>query len=118
MRSGGAPAPSLDMAEVSQRSATGSRSSEGSILTRRDEPLDFLVSAIIRAMDVFMRGVIASLTDAKAIARSVLQNVDMHVISVRLIGSRPEHRCEPATCSNTDCIDRGPQMLVPLGRDC
>jgi hypothetical protein len=34
--------------------------------------------------------VIASLTDAKAVARSVLQNVDMHVISVRLIGTRPE----------------------------
>ena len=56
VRSGGEPAPSLDMAEVSQRSATGSRSSEGSILTRRDAPPDFLVSAIIRAMDVFMRG--------------------------------------------------------------
>ena len=42
----------------------------------------------------------------------------MHVISVRLIGPRPENRCEPATCSNADCIDRGPQMLVPLGRDC
>jgi len=56
VRSGGEPAPSLDMAEVSQRSATGSRSSEGSILTRRDAPPDFLVSDIIRAMDVFMRG--------------------------------------------------------------
>ncbi len=61
--------------------------------------------------------VIASKTDAKAIARAVLQNVDMHVISVRLIGTRPEHRCEPATCSNADCIDRGPHMLVPLGRE-
>ena len=56
VRSGGEPAPSLDMAEVSQRSATGSRSSEGSILTRRDAPRDFLLSAIIRAMDAFMRG--------------------------------------------------------------
>ena len=56
VRSGGEPAPSLDMAEVSQRSATGSRSSERSILTRRDAPPDFLVSAIIRAMDVFMCG--------------------------------------------------------------
>ena len=55
-RSGGEPAPSLDMAEVSQRSATGSRSSEGSILTRRDAPPDFLASAIIRAMDACARG--------------------------------------------------------------
>ncbi len=118
VRSGGEPAPSLDMAEVSQRSATGSRSSEGSILTRRDAPPDFLVSAITRAMVSSCVAVIASLTDAKAIARSVLQNVDMHVISVRLIGTRPEHRCEPATCSNADCIDRGLHMLVPIRRDC
>ena len=43
------------MAGVSRRSATGSRSSEGSILTRRDAPPNFLASAIIRAMDAFMR---------------------------------------------------------------
>jgi hypothetical protein len=46
VRSGEEPAPSLDMAEVSQRSATGSRSGDGSILTRRDAPPDFLASAI------------------------------------------------------------------------
>jgi hypothetical protein len=56
VRSGGEPAPSLDMAGVSRRSATGSRSGDGSILTRRDASPDFLASAIIRAMDAFMRG--------------------------------------------------------------
>ena len=56
VRSGEEPAPSLDMAGVSRRSATGSRSGDGSILTRRDAPPDFLASAIIRAMDAFMRG--------------------------------------------------------------
>ena len=48
--------PSLDMAGVSLRSATGSHSGDGSILTRRDAPPNFLASAIIRAMDAFMRG--------------------------------------------------------------
>jgi hypothetical protein len=34
----------------------GARSSEGSILTRRDAPPDFLAFAIIHAMDAFVRG--------------------------------------------------------------
>ncbi len=55
-RSGGEPTPSLDLAGLSRRSTTGSRSSEGSILTRRDASPDFTASAIIRAMDAFARG--------------------------------------------------------------
>jgi hypothetical protein len=95
------PRPSLDMAEVSRRSATDSRSSEGSILTRLglrpslmsliylDAPPDFLASTIIRAMDAFVRRCNCLTDRTKAIARSVLQNVDMHVISVCLIGPGP-----------------------------
>ena len=54
--SGREPTLSRDVAGLSRRSATGSRSSEGSILTRRDASPDFIASAIIRAMDALARG--------------------------------------------------------------
>ena len=59
----------------------------------------------------------ASLTDAVAVARPVLQDVDVHVIGMRRIGPRPEHRREPSACGDADGIDRGTQMLIPIGLD-
>jgi len=90
VRSGGEPAPSLDMAEVSQRSATGSRSSEGSILTRRDAPPDFLASAIIRAMDAFMRGC-NCLTDRCESDRSIR-------------AAKCRHACDQCALATSPCL--------------
>ena len=41
----------------------------------------------------------------------------MHVIAMRRIGPRPEHRREPPACGDADGIDRGTQMLIPIGLD-
>ena len=62
-----------------------------------------------------MSGRGGSLTDAVAVARPVLEDVDVHVIGMRRIGPRPEHRGEPPACGDTDGIDRGTQMLIPIG---
>jgi hypothetical protein len=47
----------------------------------------------------------------------VLQDVDVHVIAMRRIRPRPEHRREPPACGDADGIDRGTQMLIPIGLD-
>jgi len=71
--SGGEPTPSWDVAGLSRRSATGSRSSEGSILTRRDASPDYISSAIIRAMDAFARGGNQSRINPQSFYRSHLK---------------------------------------------
>jgi hypothetical protein len=63
------------------------------------------------------RAAIASLTDAVVAIRPVLQDVDVHVIGMRRVGPRPEHRREPPACGDADGIDRGTQMLIPIGLD-
>jgi hypothetical protein len=47
----------------------------------------------------------------------VLQDVDVHMIGMRRIGPWPEYRREPPACGDADGIDRGTQMLIPIGLD-
>jgi hypothetical protein len=58
-----------------------------------------------------------SLTDAVAIARPVLQDVEVQMLGMRRIGPRPEYRGEPTACGDADGIDGGAQMLIPIGLD-
>jgi hypothetical protein len=63
------------------------------------------------------RGRGGSLTEAVAVARPVLQNINVHVLCMRRIGPWAEYRGEPPACGDTDGIDRGTQMLIPIGLD-
>lgn len=58
-----------------------------------------------------------SLTDAIAVARPVLQDINVHVLGMRHIGTRSEYRGEPPACGDADGIDRGKQMLISIGLD-
>ena len=58
-----------------------------------------------------------SLTDAIAVARPVLQDINVHVLGMRHIGPRSEYRGEPPACGDADGIDRGTQMLISIGLD-
>ena len=64
-----------------------------------------------------MSGRGGSLTNAVAVARPVLQDVDVHVLGMRRIGPWPEYRGEPSARGDADGIDRGTQMLIPIGPD-
>jgi hypothetical protein len=64
-----------------------------------------------------MSGRGGSLTNAVAVARSVLQDVDVQMLGMRSIGPWAEYRGEPPACGNADGIDRGTQMLIPIGLD-
>ena len=61
------------------------------------------------------RGV--SLTNAVAVARAMLQNIDVHVLGMHSIGPWAEYRGEPPACGDVDGIDRGTQMGIPIGPD-
>jgi hypothetical protein len=61
-----------------------------------------------------MSGRGGSLTNSVAVARTVLQDVDVHVLGVRSIGPWAEYRGEPPACGNADGVDRGTQMLIPI----
>jgi hypothetical protein len=47
----------------------------------------------------------------------VQQDINVHVLGMRRIGPRPEYRGEPPTCGDADGIDRGTQMIIPIGLD-
>ena len=64
-----------------------------------------------------MSGRGGSLTNAVAVARPVLQDVDVQVLGMRRIGPWAEYRCEPPACGDADGIDRGKQMLISIGLD-
>ena len=64
-----------------------------------------------------MSGCGGSLTNAVAVARPVLQHVDVQVLGMRRIGPWAEYRCEPPACGDADGIDRSTQMLIPIGLD-
>ena len=58
-----------------------------------------------------------SLTNAVAVARPVLQDVDVQVLGMRRIGPWAEYRCEPPACGDADGIDRATQMFIPIRFD-
>ena len=58
-----------------------------------------------------------SLTNAVAVARPVLQHVDVQVLGMRRIGPWAEYRCEPPACGDADGIDRATQMFIPIRFD-
>jgi len=57
------------------------------------------------------------LTNAVAVARLVLQDVDVQVLGMRPIGPWAEHRCEPPACGDADGIDHATQMFIPIRFD-
>ena len=58
-----------------------------------------------------------SVTNAVAVARPVLQDVDVQVLGMRRIGPWAEYRCEPPACGDADGIDRATQMFIPIRFD-
>ena len=64
-----------------------------------------------------MSGRGGSLTNAVAVARPVLQDVDVQVLGMRRIGPWAEYRCEPPACGDADGIDRATQMFIPIRFD-
>src|SRR5207302_4713876 len=50
-----------------------------------------------------------SLTNAVAVTRPVLQDIDVQVLGMRRIGPWAEYRCEPPACGDADGIDRATQ---------
>jgi hypothetical protein len=58
-----------------------------------------------------------SLTNSVAVARPVLQDVDVQVLGMRRIGPWAEYRCEPPACGDADGIDRATQMFIPIRFD-
>src|SRR6266498_1195923 len=55
-----------------------------------------------------------SLTDAVALARAVLNDVDVHMIRMRRVRSWPQHRGEPAACGDADGGEGIPHPLVAV----
>ncbi len=93
-------------AEVTERQAHRQRDKASVSSHRHDhtEPLGHSPSG---------RG--GSLTDAIAVARPVLQDINVHVLGMRHIGPRSKYRSEPPACGDADGIDRGTQMLISIG---
>ena len=64
-----------------------------------------------------MSGRGGSLTNAVAVARPMLQDVDVQVLGMRRIGPWAEYRCEPPACGDADGIERATQMFIPIRFD-
>src|SRR5947209_20112220 len=58
-----------------------------------------------------------SLTNAVAVTRPVLQDIDVQVLGMRRIGPWAEYRCEPPACGDADGIDRATQMFIAIRFD-
>src|ERR1700719_838076 len=64
-----------------------------------------------------MSGRGGSQTNAVAVARAVLQDVDVHVLGMRRIGPWAEYRGEPPACGDADGIDRSTQLFISIRLD-
>src|ERR1700731_2463783 len=57
------------------------------------------------------------LTNAVAVARPVLQDVDVQVLGMPRLGPWAEYRCDPPACGDADGIDRSTQLFIFIRLD-